>query len=324
MPQNKRNEAAIQLWEQIFLSMAKCPDAALWNPNYDPAEDKAKGDEGFKQAGWSDEEILSRNEEMNAFTSNASATNLMVNPYAQAQFAKLCDDVEAAMDRLKLSSYASVARGIEPRLGPYAAKTNVIMTDESIITVGAHTFRFCGLVARAFARTLRLNPFIWESDDYDEAVARQYLRTSPDLVKYWLRIYLSYALTGTNVLVPFRPATKTELLLFEQVARAMEIFAISHEYGHHNFNHREVGKDAYQEEFEADQFALKICYEVERSPIIFENPYLSSGAGGAILLLALQTLSEVEGLVVGRKGPTFDTHPSVASRIQRFRLCCRS
>jgi hypothetical protein len=48
---------------------------------------------------------------------------------------------------------------------------------------------------------------------------------------------MSYAVTGTNILVPFRPATKVEVLLFEQIARAMEIFAIAHEYGHHHHAH---------------------------------------------------------------------------------------
>jgi hypothetical protein len=85
------------------------------------------------------------------------------------------------------------------------------------------------------------------------------------------------------------PITKKhELLLFEQVARAMEIFAIVHEYGHHHHGHGPRLEDnPKQEEFDADQFALRIGYEVERVPLICPNPYLSSGAGGVVLLMAL-------------------------------------
>jgi len=55
------------------------------------------------------------------------------------------------------------------------------------------------------------------------------------------------------------------LLLFEQVAQSMEVFAIAHEYGHHHFDHgRQIGRDPHQEEIDADKFALRISYEIER------------------------------------------------------------
>lgn len=131
-------------------------------------------------------------------------------------------------------------------------------------------------------------------------------------------IYASYALTGTNVLVPFRPGTPTELMMFEQIARAMEIFAVAHEYGHHHLAHgRQIGADAHAEEFEADQFALKICYEVEHVPLLLENPYLSSGAGGALLLMALETLNSATHSL-GTEANAADTHPSATARIERF------
>src|SRR6185312_8462062 len=110
----------------------------------------------------------------------------------------LCDDIEEAMDRLKIGSHAKVARGVEPRALATASKINVITTDESIVTVSAFLFRFCGLIARAFTRTLHLNPYIWEHKDYSEKTVHGYLRSSPDLFRYWHRIYMSFALTGTH------------------------------------------------------------------------------------------------------------------------------
>lgn len=69
--------------------------------------------------------------------------------------------------------------------------------------------------------------------------------------------------------------------------------------------------DPHKEEFEADQFALRICYEVERYPLIFVNPYLASGAGGVILLTALQALREVETAFGPQRGGAADTHPEI-------------
>jgi hypothetical protein len=98
----------------------------------------------------------------------------------------------------------------------------------------------------------------------------------------------------------------------------MELFAISHEYGHHDFNHgRTIGEDAHKEEFEADQFALRICYEIEREPLLFVNPYLSSGAGGVVLLLALETLRYFESRM-GAAPIVQDSHPHVEARLSRF------
>lgn len=314
-----RNESATQLWSQIFATMAKDENSAIVDPEHDDAEGERQLRSGLADAGWSPSVIDERVELHKAQVVSATITSPGVNPHVEYVFARLCDDVEAAMDRLRLDSYAHVARGVEPRVGPHAAMTNVIMTDESIITVGSFLFRFCGLVARAFTRTLLLNPAYWESSSYSEKAARDHLRANPALRAYWLRIFLSFAVTGTHVMVPFRPATKGELLLFEQVARAMEIFSIAHEYGHHHLNHgRRIDGDPKQEEFDADQFALKILYEVERKPLLFVNPYLSSGAGGAILLLALEALRGAGEVVTGARKRPSATHPEISARIARF------
>ncbi len=223
------------------------------------------------------------------------------------------------MERLDLDAHDRVARGIEPRLGPYAAKTNVIMTDESIVTVGAHMFRFCGLVSKAFVRTLNINPFFWESHGLERHAAISILKKNPSVLKYWMELYFSYIATGTNIMVEFLPSTKYEVVLCEQVARAMELFSIAHEYGHHHLNHgKQIADNSFHEEFEADQFPLRVCYEVERKPVIMPNPYLSSGAGGVILLSALHTLRRLTAIIERNTKKMRDTHPHVATRIERY------
>lgn len=316
----KKNDAANDLWRQVFAGLAQREDAAIWDPAYDPSGDRQALAEGFRQAGWSEVEIELRLNAHDDHVARAPEPGSGVNPGAQVIYGDLCADVEAAMERLGLRSHDTIALGIEPRVGPFASKMNVIMTDESIVTVGAHLFRFCGLIARAFARTLFLNPYFWSCEDYTEKEGRACLFNEPKVMHYWLRIYLSYAVTGTHALVPFKPARRHEALLFEQIARAMEIFAISHEYGHHHYNHgRQITEHAaHAEEHEADQFALRVSAEVERLPILFANPYLPSGAGGTILLIAMRTLRYTEDRIVGPRKAISDTHPDALERIGRF------
>ena len=314
----KRNEAATQLWEQFFATMAKGEGAALMDPDYNVAEDEARLREGLRRAGWSEQEVQLRIDVHYKQVAEAPVTSPGVNPHVEFLFNRLSEDVEEAMNRLHLDSHARVARGVEPRAGPTAAMTNVVMTEESIVTVGAFLFRFCGAVARAFTRTLHLAPEIWDSVSYSEETARAHLRAAPHLMLYWLQIFVSFGITGTHILVPFRPANRYEVILFEQVARAMEIFAIAHEYGHHHLSHRQIGDDPKLQEYSADQFALKIGYEVERKPLLLPNPYLASGSGGIILLKAVQILRHVGRFIKQERMKSNDTHPDVASRLARF------
>jgi hypothetical protein len=169
--------------------------------------------------------------------------------------------IENAAARLQIENREKVHFVVEPKAGPFVSRINVVMTDQSIITMGSFFTRYCGLVARAYVRTMRIAPFsIGKS--YDEDHLRLKLKSHPELLLYWWKIFTSFALTGTHILAPFKPSTKDEVLLMEQVATSMEMFALAHEYSHHALDHgryiTEV-EDAHREEFEADALALKIC-----------------------------------------------------------------
>jgi len=318
MGRRARTSAANDLWQQVFARLAANPAAAVVDPLHDEQADRDRGHNALRAAGWSEEWIAGSDAAQAERIAAAPKTSPGINPGVEAQYAILADAIEAAMARLNYRSQERVARGVEPRVGPYAAKTNVIMTDESIVTVGAFLFRYCGLVARAFTRTLKLDPWLWEPNNYDEQRARKLIGGDPQLLLYWMRIYASFAMSGTHAFVPYRPSTPEEVMLMEQVARAMEIFAIAHEYGHHHLNHgRELEANPRAEEFAADAFALRISYEVEKQPVVMENPYLLSGAGALILLSSLDTLRAVER-ALGARHPDPGTHPSVTERIARF------
>lgn len=313
------NHAATDLWSQIFARAAEHPNASLMDPDYDPSVDDARARAGFALAGWSDENIdriLS-----SAFDrgSHAPVTSPGVNPSAEAFHASLCDDIEREMARQGLASQRNVARGIEPRTGPFASKTGVIMTDESIVTVGTFTYRFCGIVAKACLRTILLAPDYWQSDAFTPAGANILLRQNMPTAMYWNSIFMSFSMSGTHSTIPFEPSNPEDVWHVEQVARAMELFIVGHEYGHHHLAHgRDIGADPRAEEFAADQFALRLCRPIghaDRTPKW--NPYLASGAGGVIVLKALQILHRFE-TVLGEPPVKDVTHPEIDERIARF------
>lgn len=200
------NEAARDLWSQMYERAAAHPGAAVMDPDYDPREDEARARSAFAAAGWSEDALdamLEAGKERNA---TAPQTSPGVNPSAEAFHASLCDDVEAEMARQGFETQRNVARGIEPVTGPFASKAGVIMTEQSIITAGAFTFRFCGLIAKAFHRTIMLRPFYWQSDEFTVEGAKLLLRINMPLALYWNRIFMSFAISGTNATVPFEPS----------------------------------------------------------------------------------------------------------------------
>lgn len=318
MEDDKPNAAASDLWMQMFSRGAADPYATLVDPDYNEAADEARLWKAFREAGWSETEIEALLEKQRALLANAPVTSPGVAPHVELRYGMLCDAVESAMDHLGLKTHASAARGIEPRMGAFAAKTSVIMTDQSIVTVGAFLFRFCGLVAKAYMRTLRLNAWLWESPAYTSEQGLDLLRSDPHLLSYWISIHFAFAMSGTHFGVRLLPSTKDEVWQVEQVAEAMEVFAIAHEYGHHHHAHgRDMDDDPWRQEYEADQFALRVGAEIDKVRGHHENPYLSSGAGGGILLRALETQRLVEGRL-GGQAPSPDTHPPTTERIRRF------
>jgi hypothetical protein len=326
MKRKKNNECARDLWAQVFARAAGSEFAALQDPNHDEAADEARISEGLRASGWSEDLIQLVIERHRQERAIAPVTSPGVNPFVETHLARLSNDVEFAMDYLKLDSHAKVARGVEPRAWVSASKINVIMTEQSIVTVNAFLFRFCGLVARAFIRTVRLDPYHWDGDRFDIADAQLVLRKNPEILRYWLQIYLSFAATGTHINVRYWPSTPDEVIPFEDVARAMEIFVVAHEYGHHHYQHgRAVDADPHTEEFEADRFALRISAVLAEQRLtlpkrlaISSNPYLESGAGAIIMLMALDTLRAVEqALGFSDRWPS-DTHPETSLRIRKF------
>ncbi|MBV7394109.1 hypothetical protein [Mameliella sediminis] len=313
---------AIELWSQM-LDRAKNNEWSTFDdPDYvHPGRDAASNRQALSDAGWSDDEIDSREQIHKTLSDEAPTTSPGVARFTEAALQRLSQPIENAAAQLNLANRDKVHFAIEPKAGPFLSKVNVVMTDQSIITMGSFFTRYCGLVSRAYIRTVLLAPTS-VGIDFDENLLRKELRKRPDLIFYWWRIFFSFALTGTHILAPYKPSTKVEILQMEHVAFSMEIFGLSHEYAHHALNHgRTVGPmgDAHREEFEADAFALRICKIVEADdryswvkgqPV--PNPYLQTGAGGILLLSSLEIFRKVKDKIFGQKA--FDTHPDFLDR----------
>lgn len=200
------------------------------------------------------------------------------------------------------------------------------MTDETVITMGTHFTRYCGLIAKAFLRT-NWKTLGANATDFQPEFVRLTLRENPDLLRYWWQIFTSFAVTGTNMLVPFRPCSKLETLEMEQVALTMEVFGLAHEVGHHCQRHgRQLlgGAESVSEEFSADHFAAAVCERAEQTQEFFRaqqhndtNPYLWTGAGGILLLGSLEIYRKIKNKIYA--GSSFDTHPDFAERARRIR-----
>lgn len=313
---NGINEAARDLWGQIFERAAAQPDATIWDPTSDD-DDGERFRQAMKGAGWDDQEITARFEYLQTLEPPAVATSPGVAPFLEPHANRIAERISAAL-AAKGVAHQPVLVGIDPRAGVEAGLTNVIMTQEAVLTVTSFFFRWCGLIARAYTRTLQLDPYYWSEAETSPAADRLLLLRNIDLVLYWNRIFVSFASTGTHALVPYRPATPKELTLFEQVAWSLEYFAFSHEYGHHVLAHRGPDDDPIEQEHAADRFAMNIADELIDEPFrLVDNPYIANGAGAVLLLMANDTLRWARENDVREAGER-RTHPQTSDRISRI------
>lgn len=318
---------AEDLWSQMLERARTHEWSTFEDPDYvAPGREPDVVKKRYIEAGWTPEYIEQVNFISKMQSENAPSTSPGVARFTESMLHILSSKVKNAAELMDLPGRDKVHFVVEPKAGPLITKINVIMTDQSIITMGSFFTRYCGLIARAYIRTMALAPLSL-GIDFNERFFKSELRKRPDLLVYWWRIFISFALTGTHALSILKPSKMDEIALMEQVALSMETFGISHEYGHHVLGHgRSVSdaEDSHREEFEADAFALKMSTVVEaeeRKSLNFgrdlPNPYLWTGAGGILLLSSLEVFRKVKESIFSRKA--FDTHPSFSTRSSKIR-----
>lgn len=161
---NRRKEqraAAIDLWKQMLERMRANEWSTFVNPEWTPSEEeKCNFRQAFIDAGWSEQECEERSEALEAYADNAPVTSEGVARSVEAILDRCSTSVLTAAKIAGIGSVDHVYFAVEPKAGPFVSTINVIMTDQSIITMGSHFTRYCGLVARAYIRTLNLNPYV--------------------------------------------------------------------------------------------------------------------------------------------------------------------
>jgi len=314
-----RNEAARDLWEQIFARAAADLNATMHEPDEEgEAAQRELTIKALRDSGWSEAEIELRNAADRLHGELENANSPGVGPGLEYRLKHLSDRVRQAISETGDISHEKVEIAIDPVAGVSASLTNVIMTDQGILSVSSFLFRWCGLVARAYTRTLYADIAHWTSTASSPKDDRKLLLRDPTLVLYWFQIFVSYSGTGTHVLVPYRPSSPTEFHLFEQVAWAMEYYTIAHEFGHHVLSHRSVDDDPKTQEFQADAFAVKVCEQLEFEPFpLLSNPYTRTGAGASLMLLSLEILSAFADTAESAVTDA-EVHPSACERITKI------
>jgi hypothetical protein len=241
---------------------------------------------------------------------------------------RIVAEVEAACKKGDIPTFDGVAYGVSPNFALEASQLPVLETQASIIEVSLPFLPFCNFISKTIALTLPQEHHNgrWQvSNDPDEVRLR--LRANPTIIKDWARVLTSYALEGWPPAGPM--LTSSDLGTVGRrvlMLRAMEVFAIAHEYGHHVLRHGMAQStseeaDHFGDEHDADLFAQLVSRDIGSR----ENPpnyYAMSGAGAVVMLGSLELLARVKAVL--RTGsdtvPPRERHPPFQKRIEQIAL----
>jgi hypothetical protein len=244
---------------------------------------------------------------------------------------RVIKEIEEACRILEIPTRAGVVYGVAPENGLRASLLSVLQTEASIIDVTVPFLSFCNLITKTLARSLPQQLLGQQiSISHDPSAVRLKLQNNPELIDEWTRILASYAEFGL-------PPPRVQIVLDEatqalriMLLKAVELFAIAHEYGHHVLMHgisdtSEPATDPILDEHQADFFASNISLVVgshDEPP----NLYAMSGTGGLIILGMLDLVRRaVAVLESGHDKPApLKTHPPLKERIRVIGLLDRT
>jgi hypothetical protein len=235
-------------------------------------------------------------------------------------------EIESVCKTLHIPVRSGVVYGVDPEFGLRLGQTSVLMTEASIIDATVSFLAFCNLITKILAISLPKrvtsdgNLFI----DHAPQLVRALLQHHPELVEEWTRIIATYAEhgaapPGVHLISDFGTQALRTLLI-----RAVEIFALAHEYGHHVLKHQATDTSEHKSrtfnmEHEADIFARVISVFVGRNEEP-QNPYAMYGTGAVIILSALELVRKAKAILQSGSDDTepLRSHPSLADRIAKI------
>jgi hypothetical protein len=250
-------------------------------------------------------------------------------PQGQSILGDLMRDIQSACAARGIPIGDGVVFGLslEPTIG--AGSLSVLGTQASIISVTGPLINFCSIASKLLAFTMdteksrslgagRINM------DFQPEDIRGHLRQHHHLIKYWMLLIDAYArhLEGPRGLPLFNIRGNRGILRLA-ILRAMELFAVAHEFGHHvDYSNRKgtEKENSLLQEFGADVFAAIISKAVadKGPPPHYSDMFTFSGAGGVLMLGALDLVRRANSVLEtgADEMPYSKTHPPLRARLK--------
>jgi hypothetical protein len=271
-----------------------------------------------------------RNEDAPAFVEQYKATlegteqgSPLDDLNARMILARAVDGIEQVCKALNIPVRSGVVFGVAPEPGLIASQMPVMQTGTSILSFSLAFVIFCNLISKALARTVIHEAGSVVKASFDPDLIKVKLRSTVKLREEWSSIFVNYAAIQSPpppTPAPELPAQITRIM----VLKAIECFAVAHEYGHHALEHgvshsSEDISDHFKDEHDADSFArgISIVIGMQEKP---ENFLAICGAGGVIILGMLDLVRRTRAVLeTGSDVYTpRDRHPPYRERIAEF------
>lgn len=253
------------------------------------------------------------------------------DPIGQLELAEIQQKILAAATRRGLPRPSRVSVGVLHGDGVEAMQQRVMLADASIIMLTAHLSilinRLAKLIALSVPIAIRGDQFdiLYESPDFFLLAEQPYLQGM------WAKFFIDYAVDSDH------PSGGEELIvqgdkrqtIWQDMAQAIKLFVMGHEYGHHIAGHSldgAIGADGEQQEaqhrkeHEADHIALLLSTEAGQAEDIPNWPALT-GCGAVSILLVLELARQGKHTLLTGSAPpaaTRGSHPSFDARLTKI------
>jgi hypothetical protein len=254
-------------------------------------------------------------------------TNPRDEPFTHAIVKKLCEEIEESCKEFGISLRSGVSFGVAPTFELSAERYPVHFAESSVVTISAGLISFCSHISKVISLSLICEPDAGKFRICNEP-KRIFAKigSDTDLKRFWTEVIGGYAYGSGPLQVSQRTIPYPQSIVRGQLLRAMERFAIAHEYAHHIANHGKANEASVdgdptskRDEFHADIFALGLNRYMERNEQQ-PNFYAISGAGAVLLLKTLECVRKARQILSdGHETlPSSGTHPETAARIRHL------
>lgn len=242
--------------------------------------------------------------------------------------------VEAAATSLGYDLHGGVSAGILNSHDLEAMQQPVFMTAASVILITEKLGLLRVWLSKLLAKTI---PFERLEEGFrpesDISLTAKRLASDPELQAHWNWFFYLHALfPHEQVRHPILMSeSKEENTFWGDLSEAMDLFVLSHEYGHHLARHSVGGElsvegedvlTSHAKELEADRIAAQLCAMAGASLKGSANYFAVSNTGAVCILYVLELIRRARGILETGFDSGIDmrpTHPPSKYRIEMVR-----